>query len=67
MKKAEIIKRLNDILEVLEMDNKELLNKKAAEDDFYKRFTISEMYPYKCGFVQSKIKFLLEDIQKGRV
>lgn len=62
MRKAEIIKRLNDILEVLEMDCEEMRKQKAAENSRFEKYTTCDMYPVKCGIAQAKIKILLKDI-----
>lgn len=60
MKKQEIEKRLQKILDELRMSNQEYYDKKAEKDEhFQKCMKPEDMYAFRCGAIQSEIEWIL--------
>lgn len=60
MKKAEMVKRLKELQELLAMDTQDWADKYNAEhaDRAYK-MTPSDAYPYMLGWAEAEIKYIL--------
>lgn len=59
MKKAEILKELQRMADILEMDAQEYADMMNAKDEKIV-LDASGSYPFRCGYIESAIKGLIE-------